>query len=278
MAIGSIDAAAPATVGQPVGNGAQEIRGLKADIKASFTGFTVGNDVCTRTAQQINNAPDKTGAETISGNWNHTGTLKVGGADVALQTVVPSAYEPAIGAKGTAFNRNFATTYGGSSNDVARADHNHVYLATMYKATGTVAANGTKLTGFDDAQPFSGAQLITSANLTKDAANGRITIGLFQGYYQVSLSATVANSTGAPGITTFHVGTSSTSESFQTTVNWGLLSRPTLNWAQANIFATGVFAHSGAGTRLIEVWAVDASDPTATILWKNVQVIVNRLA
>lgn len=127
MGIGSLDPNVPAGTAKASG-GAAELRAIKAEVKASFPQLTAGSDIVTRTAAQINNAPDKTAAETISGNWNHTGTLKVGGVDVSTQTVVPAAYEPAISPKLSAFNRDFAGS--GSATTVARSDHAHSTLFT----------------------------------------------------------------------------------------------------------------------------------------------------
>lgn len=243
MAIGSIDSSAPATVGQPVGNGAQEIRNLKADIKASFPNFTPGADVVTATAAQLN-----------------------------------AAYEPVISPKNTAFNRNFSTTYGGSSNDVARADHNHVYLSCMYKENAVVQANGTVVTTFTDSAPFSGSQPNTTGNITRDLAAGKITIGLWHGYYQVTMSAMVYVNSSSADETTFYIGTSG-GDAFSTKVKWSVIAVSDIpSFRQANIFATGVFSHSGVSSRDIQVWATDSGDTSMNVSWKNLQVIVNRLA
>jgi uncharacterized cupin superfamily protein len=79
MPIGSLVTTTPGAGDVAGTSGPAELKDIKSQIKASFPAFTTGNDVVTKTAEQINNAPDKTAAETVTGNWTFTGTLGANG-------------------------------------------------------------------------------------------------------------------------------------------------------------------------------------------------------
>ena len=72
MGIASLDTSGP-TSSNLLSTGAADIRALRTAIRESFVNFGIGTDVVTATAAQINGAPNKAGAETISGAWNFTG-------------------------------------------------------------------------------------------------------------------------------------------------------------------------------------------------------------
>ena len=72
MGIASLDTANP-TSSALASTGAADIRALRVAIRESFVNFGVGTDVVTATAAQINGAPNKAGAETISGAWLFSG-------------------------------------------------------------------------------------------------------------------------------------------------------------------------------------------------------------
>lgn len=67
---------------EDAGLGAQRIRETRAYVKQSFPNFTAGNDIVTLTAPQINDAGQKSAAQTVSGAWNFTGGLSIGGVAV----------------------------------------------------------------------------------------------------------------------------------------------------------------------------------------------------
>lgn len=65
MAIGNLDTTQP-TTGQPASGGAAAIVDIKTQLKASFPAFTIGNDICTLTGAQIDDAARKAVANTFS--------------------------------------------------------------------------------------------------------------------------------------------------------------------------------------------------------------------
>jgi hypothetical protein len=83
MPIGSLNTATPSG-GEVVGtSGPSELKGIKTEIRASFPNFTPGNDVCTRSAPQLNDTPGKSAAETITGPWSFTGNPTKNGWSIA---------------------------------------------------------------------------------------------------------------------------------------------------------------------------------------------------
>lgn len=76
MGIASLDTSGP-TSSNLLSTGAADIRALRTAIRESFVNFGIGTDVVTATAAQINGAPNKAGAETISGAWVFTAPVTV---------------------------------------------------------------------------------------------------------------------------------------------------------------------------------------------------------
>ena len=75
MGIASLDTATP-TSSTLASTGAADIRALRVAIRETFVNFGIGTDVVTATAAQINGAPNKAGAETISGAWVFSAGVK----------------------------------------------------------------------------------------------------------------------------------------------------------------------------------------------------------
>jgi hypothetical protein len=83
MPIGSLNTATPGS-GEVAGtSGPSELKGIKTEIRASFPNFTAGNDVVTKTASQLNDAPQKGASETITGAWSFIGDPTKNGWSIA---------------------------------------------------------------------------------------------------------------------------------------------------------------------------------------------------
>ena len=91
MGIASLDTATP-TSSTLASTGAADIRALRVAIRETFVNFGIGTDVVTATAAQINGAPNKAGAETISGAWNFTSGTTMNGISNAVGTEALPAY------------------------------------------------------------------------------------------------------------------------------------------------------------------------------------------
>lgn len=91
MGIASLDTATP-TSSTLASTGAADIRALRVAIRETFVNFGIGTDVVTATAAQINGAPNKAGAETISGAWNFTSGTTMNGISNGAGTAAVPAY------------------------------------------------------------------------------------------------------------------------------------------------------------------------------------------
>jgi hypothetical protein len=188
MGIGSLNVANPGS-GEVAGtSGPAEIKALKSEIQGSFPAFTAGNDVVSRTATQINNAPDKTATEVITGAWNFTGTtLQRNGAAVATESYVIT-YNAAILVNDTAVPGVWNFVNGLQSSGLTVATQAWVSASAGVAACGGLEKRGDVLTGsgayqtiltWDTASPALGATL--------NAANGTVTI-TSAGTYRVSFT------------------------------------------------------------------------------------------
>ena len=108
--IGDMDTSSP-TGADPVSGGDDELVGIKVDVTGSFPNFgdtASGTGITTKTGPQIDDAPEKLEAETISGIWTFStaitstgvitlandtdlvGRNQAGNSDIALVTVSTS--------------------------------------------------------------------------------------------------------------------------------------------------------------------------------------------
>jgi hypothetical protein len=60
---------------QPVSDGDNWLRNIQLWVTQSFPGFVTGTDVTTKTGPELDDAPEKSQAETITGPWTYEATV-----------------------------------------------------------------------------------------------------------------------------------------------------------------------------------------------------------
>lgn len=72
MPIGALSTTTPSSGDVAGTSGPNELKDIKAQIKASFPAFTTGQDVCSLSGAQLSQASRKDANETVAGTWNFT--------------------------------------------------------------------------------------------------------------------------------------------------------------------------------------------------------------
>jgi hypothetical protein len=203
MPIGSLVNTTPGAGDVAGTSGPAELKDIKTQIRASFPAFTTGNDVVTKTAGQINNAPDKTAVETITGGWNFTGSYQtINGQQIATQLFAnTAATATAVGVVSTTLAAasaptgvwNFVNGLQVGGNAVAT----QAFLAAsrghgkMSLALSSVAGTGSPVTQ-------TGTTGAVLSNVTHTTGSGTLTV-TNSGVYRLKLIFRAASWSGTPG-------------------------------------------------------------------------------